>query len=159
MSCPHVAGLGALLKQTSPELVADGDQVGADDDRHRRARRPEHEPARIFRQGAGHVGRTARPIRASSSTAASTTGSRSCAERRRREPGHVQRSQAPGSRLDPSDLNLASIAIGDLAGSQTVKRRVTNVGKSTGDVQLRRHRAWPALTVSVSPSSFSISPR
>ena len=30
--------------------------------------------------------------------------------------------------IDPSDLNLATIGIGQLAGSQTVTRTVTNVG-------------------------------
>jgi len=29
--------------------------------------------------------------------------------------------------MDPSNLNQASIAIGDMAGVQTIKRRVTNV--------------------------------
>ena len=29
--------------------------------------------------------------------------------------------------MDPSNLNVASIAIGDMAGVQTVTRRVTNV--------------------------------
>ncbi len=33
-----------------------------------------------------------------------------------------------GYSLDPSDFNVASIAIGDLAGTQTVTRKVTNVG-------------------------------
>ena len=32
-----------------------------------------------------------------------------------------------GYSTDPSDLNQASIAIGDMAGTQTVKRKVTNV--------------------------------
>ena len=30
--------------------------------------------------------------------------------------------------IDPSDLNVPSIAIGDLVGTQTVTRKVTNVG-------------------------------
>ena len=29
--------------------------------------------------------------------------------------------------IDPSNLNVASIAIGDMAGTQTVTRKVTNV--------------------------------
>ena len=33
MSSPHVAGLAALLKAGAPRLVADDDQVGADDHR------------------------------------------------------------------------------------------------------------------------------
>ena len=63
MSSPHVAGLAALLMDLPPELVADDDQVGADDlgDRHpRRTGVTRRIPLVIFRQGAGHV----RPNRA-----------------------------------------------------------------------------------------------
>ncbi|HEX6681547.1 MAG TPA: S8 family peptidase [Candidatus Limnocylindrales bacterium] len=39
--------------------------------------------------------------------------------------------QQQGS-IDPSDLNYASIAVGDLAGSQTITRTVKNVSKKVG---------------------------
>ncbi len=56
--------------------------------------------------------------------------------------------------LDPSDLNQASIAIGSLAGTQTITRTVTNVGQAgtyTVDVQ-----DVDGVDVVVSPSSFDI---
>ena len=56
-------------------LVADGDQVGADDDRLRRPRRPEHQPAGDLPPGRGsREAELARRTRAWCSTRASTTG-------------------------------------------------------------------------------------
>jgi subtilisin family serine protease len=44
--------------------------------------------------------------------------------------GQLQASYCPAIGIDPSDLNYPSISIGALAGQQTVKRTVTNVGPS-----------------------------
>jgi hypothetical protein len=53
-------------------------------------------------------------------------------------------------------LNVASIAIGDLAGTQTVTRTVTNVGaKSTYTVAVS---GLAGFNVTVSPASFTINP-
>jgi subtilisin family serine protease len=57
--------------------------------------------------------------------------------------------------LDPSDLNQPNIAIGELAGSQTVTRRVTNVtGKTT--TFRASFDAPPGVEVSVSPSRLTL---
>jgi hypothetical protein len=58
--------------------------------------------------------------------------------------------------LDPSDFNAPSIAIAELAGSQTVTRTVTNVGaKGTYSASF----AGPSgITVSVSPATFTLNP-
>ena len=48
--------------------------------------------------------------------------------------GSGSRVTGPGDPLDASDLNSASIAIGDLAGTQTVKRAATSVGSQVRDV-------------------------
>ena len=63
---------------------------------------------------------------------------------------------AAGYSFDRSDMNVPSIAIGDLAGVQTVKRKVTNVD----DVR-RTYTASSSISgvaVNVSPSSFAINP-
>ncbi len=58
---------------------------------------------------------------------------------------------------DPSDLNYPSISIGKLAGSQTVTRTVTNVNKSA--MQYRAKVEAPAGTkVTVSPDKITVPP-
>ncbi|WP_342372838.1 S8 family serine peptidase [Propioniciclava soli] len=58
---------------------------------------------------------------------------------------------------DPSDLNYPSISIGQLAGTQTVTRTVTNVNKSA--MQYRVQVDAPAgTTVSVNPSRLVVRP-
>jgi hypothetical protein len=57
--------------------------------------------------------------------------------------------------MDPSNLNTASIAIGDLPGVQTVKRRVTNVGlRSTYGVSA----TGTGLAIAVAPATFTLDP-
>jgi len=62
-----------------------------------------------------------------------------------------------GIPMDGSDLNLPSIGIGELAGSQTITRTVTavynNEGQKTFTVSVD---APPGIDVSVSPSSFKL---
>jgi len=57
--------------------------------------------------------------------------------------------------LDPSDFNVASIAVGDLAGTQVIKRKVTNVSGQTATFTAVVS-APTGMTVSVSPSSFTL---
>ena len=53
-----------------------------------------------------------------------------------------------GVPTDPSDLNLPSIGIADIPGSQTVQRTVTSVAKDSG---------WRTYKVSVeSPPGFDV---
>ena len=141
MSSPHVAGFGALLTQAHPDwspaamrsaLSTTADPAGGN----------------LFDVGAGQVNPT-----------------------KALDPGLVydadfgdyleflrgQRLVGGGPGIDASDLNQPSIAIGGLAGSQTVTRTVTNV-----DDQAATYTS--ALTVpagftgSVSPTSFTIAP-
>ena len=61
-----------------------------------------------------------------------------------------------GFSTDRSDMNLASIAIGDLAGTQTVTRRVTNVDskKATYHAEV----SLSGITAVVSPSTLTLNP-
>lgn len=60
--------------------------------------------------------------------------------------------------MDPSDLNYPSIAVGDLAGKQTITRTVTNVEQRA--TQYKANVEAPAGTkVTVSPSTLTIPPR
>jgi hypothetical protein len=105
----------------------------------------------IFRQGAGHV----RPNLAANPGLVFDSGFTDWL-------GFLCGTQLPSSYctargipvLDPSDLNMASIAIGDLAGTQTVTRTVTNVGPtSTYSASVS---GLAGISVDISPASFTI---
>lgn len=124
MSSPHVAGLAALLKQKYPTwspmaiksaLMTTGYDVKDGLNTN---------PLVIFRQGAGHVA----PNKAVDPGLVFDAGwdewfSFICAT----EPAGIESLCASYPKVDASDYNSPSIAIGDLAGTQTVKRTVTNV--------------------------------
>jgi subtilisin family serine protease len=59
---------------------------------------------------------------------------------------------------DPSDLNYASISIGDLTGKQTVKRTVTNT-TNQASVYVPKIETPPGYTVKVTPSVLTVLPR
>jgi hypothetical protein len=131
MSSPHVAGLGALFKQLhpgwSPMAIKSALMTSAYD---------VIDPAisdatRIFRQGAGHV----QPNLAANPGLVFDAGFNDwlaflCGTTTGVNPATCAALSGLGFSLDPSDMNVASIAIGDLPGSQTVTRRVTNVGSA-----------------------------
>ena len=143
MSAAHVAGLGALLKQRhpdwSPMMIKSALMTTA-------TRTLGGVPS-PFGEGAGHV----KPNAAV-------------------DPGLVYdhgfgdwmaficgTGQLTGcsSTIDPSDLNQASIAIGDLHGVQTVTRTVTNVGpRATYTVTVT---APPGIGVVVNPTTLTLS--
>jgi subtilisin family serine protease len=123
MSSPHMAGLGALMKQAhpswSPAAIKSafmttatqstnlGNPIGGD----------------AFGYGAGFV----QPNSATDPGLVYDSGFNDwlaflCGT------GQLTASYCPSIAIDPSDLNYPSIAIGSLVGSQTVTRTVTNVG-------------------------------
>jgi hypothetical protein len=124
MSSPHVAGLAALMKEARPgwspmaiksALMTTGyDVLDAGIST----------ATRILRQGAGHV----LPMKAIDPGLVFDSGYNDwlnfiCGT----QPGSFCSAFTP---INPSNLNMASIAMGDVAGSQTVTRTVTNVGDS-----------------------------
>ncbi|HEX3264392.1 MAG TPA: S8 family serine peptidase [Candidatus Limnocylindrales bacterium] len=60
--------------------------------------------------------------------------------------------------IDPSNLNYATIAIGDLAGSQTVTRTVTNVSTDDAGLYNVSVQAPAGITVAVSPTTLTVPP-
>jgi hypothetical protein len=152
MSSPHVAGLGALFKQLYPgwspmaiksALMTTGSDV---------LDGPNTNPLVIFRQGAGHV----RPLAASNPGLVFDSGFTDwlgflCGTQ-------LSRTVCTSNGipvLDASNLNVASIAIGDLAGVQTVTRRVTNVGGSSA-TYTPSYTGMAGVTVAVSPASLTL---
>jgi len=108
------------------------------------------EATRIFRQGAGHV----RPNDAANPGLVYEAGwvdwlGFLCGT------GQLTASYCPSIKIDPSDLNVPSIAIGSLAGQQTIKRRVTNV--SGGPLTMNAAVSGVAgIAVTVSPSKLTL---
>jgi len=129
MSSPHVAGLAALLMDLhpdwSPMMVKSAMMTSASNVLDG----PAEHPLVIFRQGAGHI----RPNGAADPGLVFDAGWNEwlaflCGS----TTGVVGASTCTtlagmGYSFDISDMNVASIAIGDMAGSQTVTRKVTNV--------------------------------
>jgi hypothetical protein len=153
MSSPHVAGLGALFKELhpnwSPMMIKSALMTTGYDVLDGGTPAPNTNPILIFRQGAGHVD----PMRATSPGLVYDSGYNDwlnfiCGV----QPGSFCSAFTP---IDPSNLNQASIAIGDMAGTQTVTRRVTNVSGAALTVT-------PSLTglsgiaAAVSPDSLSL---
>jgi len=159
MSAPHIAGIAALLKQLhrdwSPMMIKSAIMTTGYDVLDG----PGTDPAVIFRQGAGHV----------APTAAADPGlvydsdindwlAFLCGATNGVQPAVCASLAAAGYSFDTSDLNLASIAIGDLAGVQTIRRTVTNVGKHT-ETYTASVTPMPGYTVTVNPSSLTIKAR
>jgi subtilisin family serine protease len=151
MSSPHVAGLAALFKQKYPSwspmaiksaLMTTGYDV---------LDGPNTNPLVIFRQGAGHVD----PPAAMNPGLVFDSGFSDwlrfiCAV----QPGGGCTGVTP---TDPSDLNMASIAIGALAGAQTVTRRVTNVTGARTEFSAS-HTGMNGFTVTVEPALLDLAP-
>jgi hypothetical protein len=158
MSSPHVAGLGALLRQAHPDwtpamiksaLMTTGRQDVVKEDAETEA-----DP---FDMGAGHVV----PNSATDPGLVYNAGPDDylaflCGATSIVSQAGCDRVAGLGYSFDASDLNLASIGIGELAGQQTVTRTVTNVGPAatyTSSVD-----APDGIAVEVEPSSLTLDP-
>lgn len=154
MSAPHVTGVAALLMQAhpgwSPMAIKSALMTSASDVLDG----PNTDPAVIFSQGAGHI----RPNGATDPGLVFDSG-RDDWRGFLRGQGLCTICFGPGPApiIDASDFNGASIAIGDMAGAQTVTRRVTNVGGSTA-TYTSSTTGMSGINAVITPSSFTINP-
>jgi subtilisin family serine protease len=158
MSAPHVAGVAALLMDLhpnwSPAAIKSALMTSAYD-----VLDAVSTPSKIFSQGAGHI----QPNSAADPGLVYNNGFYDwlaflCGT----TPGVVDADScdflaANDYPLDPSDFNGASIAIGDLAGVQTVHRKVTSVG-SVSEQYTFSYTGLTGIDVTPSTGSFTINP-
>jgi hypothetical protein len=152
MSSPHVAGLAALLKDLHPDWTPMMIKSALMTTAYDVLDGPNTNPLVIFRQGAGHV----KPNSAADPGLVFDSGFNDWL-------GFLCGTQLPTSFctgsgipvLDPSDFNTASIAIGDLAGIQTVTRRVTNVGSGSA-TYAASFSGMTGVNVTVTPASLTL---
>jgi len=156
MSSPHVAGLAALLKDLHPTwtpmmiksaLMTTGYDV---------LDGPGTNPSVIFSQGAGHVD----PNKAADPGLVYNAGWNDwlaflCGTTTGVSTSTCNVLNGMGYSTDPSDLNVASIAIGSLGGMQTITRSVTNVsGKAA--TYTASYIGLNGVDVVVSPASLTL---
>ncbi len=156
MSSPHVAGLAALLKDLHPDWTPMMIKSALMTSAYDVLDGPNTNPTVIFRQGAGHV----RPNSAADPGLVYNSGWNDwlafiCATQPQGLAATCNALWAAGYSKDASDLNVASIAIGDLAGAQTVTRKVTNVGKDTA-TYTASFTGMAGFTVEISPASLTL---
>ncbi|HEY8049661.1 MAG TPA: S8 family serine peptidase, partial [Ramlibacter sp.] len=153
MATPHIAGIAALFKQVypkwSPMMIKSAMMTTAYDVLDG----PSTNPLVVFRQGAGFVNPTAAldPGLVFDSSYTDWAGFM-CGQY------IVPSSYCTSQRIpviDPVNMNEASIAVGTLAGSQTVTRRVTNVSTrpTTYTASLS---GLDGYTVKVSPPKLAV---
>lgn len=167
MSSPHIAGLGALVKQAHPDWsAAQIKSALMTTARQDVVKEDGTTPADPFDFGAGHVDPNGAVdpgltfdagffdyLAASCGTATPLVSA-----------GFCDLLKSVGFSLEPADLNLPSIAIGELPGTQTVTRTVTAVRGYKGphgfyaDNDPRQYTAVveapPGFDVQVSPSTL-----
>jgi hypothetical protein len=158
MSAPHVAGVAALLKDLhptwSPMAVKSSLMTSASDVLDG----PNTNPLVIFRQGAGHI----KPNSAADPGLVYDAGfvdwlAFLCGTTTAVNPTSCTTLKNAGFSFDPSDYNSASIAIGDLAGTQTVTRKVTNVG-SAAATYTASVTGLAGVSAVVTPASLTLNP-
>ncbi len=158
MAAPHVAGVAALMKQLHPDwspmaiksaLMTSGSDVLDGSNTN---------PVVIFRQGAGHI----QPNKAADPGLVFDSGWNNwlaflCGTTTGVGASTCTALAGLGYSLDPSDMNVASIAVGDLPGMQTINRRVTNVGQGKA-TYTASYTGMTGFTVAISPSTLTLNP-
>ncbi|WP_232838188.1 S8 family serine peptidase [Streptomyces geranii] len=164
MAAPHVAGLGLLLRQLHPDWSpmevksALMTTASTKTDTGRPIERSGGVAATPLDYGSGHVvpNTADDPGLVYDSTSADWTAYL-CAigQPPVTDGGGDPCAGVPNT--DPSDLNNPTIAVGDLAGGQTVTRRVTNISGETG-VYAVTLQTPPGYRATVSPRTLVVSP-
>ncbi|MGW0709440.1 S8 family serine peptidase [Streptomyces sp. NPDC002643] len=167
MAAPHIAGLTALLKQVHPDwspmeiksaLMTTATTTDNDGDPLRRTAGGGTVAATPLDYGAGspRATRAADPGLVYDSTSADWTAYL-CAI-------GVQPATADGTdacatvpKTDPSDLNYPSVSIGDLYGTQTVTRTVTNVSAKAATYRATLQTP-PGYRAEVTPDRLTLAP-
>jgi hypothetical protein len=150
MSSPHIAGLALLIKQAhpdwTPDMVKSAMMTTAYD-----LKDPVVNP---FAQGAGHVD----PSKFLDPGLVYQVGGFSkylgfiCGTM-----GPTVSASCPSVTIKPNELNLPSLAIGAMAGAQTLHRTVTNVSKDS-ETYTASTQGLTGINVAVTPSTFTIAP-
>ncbi|MDF2179977.1 S8 family peptidase [Aliiglaciecola sp. CAU 1673] len=148
MSSPHMAGLGALMKQAHPNWSPAAIKSAFMTSATQNTNMGNPIPGNAFGYGAGFV----QPNKALDPGLVYDAGWNDwiaflCATEL----------NCGGSSIDPSDLNYPSIAVGSLAGSQTVTRTVTSVA-ATHATYTPEVDGLAGINVSFSPAVIEIAP-
>ena len=168
MSSPHVAGAFALLKQAHPDWSAAIAKSALMTTAYQDVMKEDGvTPADPFDFGAGHMRPGGKPHKGSMfqpglaydaglfEYAAFTCG----ADLGVFPAGSCAFFESLGIPSDPSDLNLPSIGVAELAGAQTVTRTVTSVASDSGWRDYEVSVDAPAgFSVTVSPSTLRLKP-
>lgn len=162
MSSPHVAGAFALLKEAHPDWTpAQARSALMTTARQDLLKTFGEDSANAFDIGAGEI----LPSDAENPGLSYDAGfldyvAALCGEPNQAglvSQGTCDLLESFGFSLDPSDLNLPSIGIAELVGSQTVTRTVTSVANNKGNKTFTASvDAPPGIEVSVSPSSLTV---
>jgi len=162
MASPHIAGLGALLYQRhsdwTPMMIKSALMTTGTDVIDGGVPAPNTNPVLIFRQGAGHV----KPNSAADPGLVYDAGFNDwlaflCGATTGVNAATCSALSGAGYSLDPSDLNLASIGIGALTGTQTIRRTVTNVGASSSTYTASL-QGLAGITSTITPTSLTLAP-
>jgi subtilisin family serine protease len=143
MASPHIAGLGALLKAAHPSWLPSEIKSAL----MTSARDTVSSAGDPFSQGAGFVNPNPAtdPGLVYPTTFAEYVNYLA-------STGVISRPNP----IQPSDLNQASYAVGGMAGTETVPRRVKNVGTTTATYTVSA--SVPGIDVAVSPSTLTLAP-
>jgi len=158
MSSPHMAGLGALMKQRFPGMSPAAIKSALMTSATTLTNAGNPIPGGPFAYGAGFV----HPNAASDPGLVYDAGFLQwlgflCGTTNGVSAGTCAFLESIGVPSEPSDLNYPSIAIGALAGSQTVTRTVTNVSGG-GSSYTSSVEGLEGIDVTIEPASFGIGP-